>query len=168
VRTRGQAGGRLAGFEPDTHGVLVAEDGAVLGEFGEVAAAVRNAFGIDAPVFAAAIDLDAIAARPRPLVRYEPLPRFPAVQRDMAFVVGADQEIAAADVETALRAEAGPLLRELALFDVFRFPDGRRSLAWRLTFQAADRTLTDEEVNAIHARVAEAITRRFGLVLRTA
>jgi phenylalanyl-tRNA synthetase beta chain len=86
----------------------------------------------------------------------------------MAFVVNAEQEIAAADVETALRTEAGPLLREVALFDVFRFPDGRRSLAWRLTFQAADRTLTDEEVNAIHARVAAAITRRFGLVLRTA
>ena len=91
-----------------------------------------------------------------------------AVQRDMAFVVGADQRIAAAEVEAALRSEAGPLLHDIALFDVFRFPDGRRSLAWRLTFQAQDRTLTDEEVNAIHARVARAITERFALTLRTA
>jgi len=167
VRVRGQAGGRLAGFEPDTHGVLLTDDGAAVAEFGEVAAPVRGAFGIDAPVFAAAIDLDAVAALPRPAVRYEALPRFPAVQRDMAFVAGADRPVAAAEVEAALRAEAGPLLRDVTLFDVFRFPDGRRSLAWRLTFQAADRTLTDEEVNAIHARVAAAITQRFGLLLRT-
>ena len=108
-----------------------------------------------------------LAALPRTSVRYEALPRFPAVQRDMAFVVDADRQIAAVEVEAALRAEAGPLLRDVTLFDLFRFPDGRRSLAWRLTFQAADRTLTDEEVNAIHARVAAAITRRFHVVLRT-
>jgi len=58
------------------------------------------------------------------------------------------------------------LLREVTLFDLFRFPDGRRSLAWRLTFQASDRTLTDDEVNAIHARVAARVTERFGLALR--
>ena len=168
AHARGQAGGRLAGFEPDSHGVLVTADGAVLAEFGEVAASVRGTFGIETPVFAAVVDLDVIAARPRPPRRYEPLPRFPAVQRDMAFVVGAEQQIAAADVEAALREHAGPLLRDVSLFDVFRFPDGRRSLAWRLTFQAADRTLTDEEVNAIHVQVTEAIARRFGLVLRTA
>ncbi len=167
VRARGRAGGRLAGFEPDSHGVLVTADGAALAEFGEVAAPVRAAFGLDAPVFAAVIDLDAVAALPSETVRAEALPRFPAVQRDMAFVVGADREVAAADVEAALREDAGPLLREVTLFDVFRFPDGRRSLAWRLTFQAADRTLTDEEVNAIHGQVARRITERFGLVLRT-
>jgi phenylalanyl-tRNA synthetase beta chain len=167
VRALGRPGGRLAGFEADSHGVLVTESGAAVAEFGEVAGPVREAYGIDAPVFAALVDLDAVTALPRAAVRYEPLPRFPAVQRDMAFLVSAEQTVAAADVEAALRDEAGPLLRDVALFDVFRFPDGRRSLAWRLTFQAADRTLTDEEVNAIHARVAEAITRRLGLTLRT-
>ncbi len=166
VRARGESGGRLAGFEPDCHGVLVA-DGVALGEFGEVAAAVRAAYGIEVPMFAAVVELDAVAALPQTAARHEALPRFPAVQRDMAFVVGADQQVAAAEVEAALRDEAGPLLRDVTLFDVFRFPDGRCSLAWRLTFQAADRTLTDEEVNAIHARVAHVITARFGLVLRT-
>jgi phenylalanyl-tRNA synthetase beta chain len=88
------------------------------------------------------------------------------VQRDVAFALGADQEIASADVDAALREEAGPLLCDVALFDLFRFPDGRRSLAWRLTFQAADRTLTDDEVNAIHARVVQRITERFQVTLR--
>jgi phenylalanyl-tRNA synthetase beta chain len=129
---------------------------------------VRAGYGIDNPVFAAVLDLDAVAALAATPPRYEPLPRFPAVQRDMAFVVAADREVAAAEVEAALRAEAGPLLSDITLFDVFRFADGRRSLAWRLTFQAQERTLTDEEVNAIHARVARAITERFSLTLRGA
>ena len=72
----------------------------------------------------------------------------------------------AAAIEAAIRREAGPLLREVTLFDVFRFPDGRRSLAWRLTFQADDRTLTDDEVNAIHARVAARVGAELGLTLR--
>jgi phenylalanyl-tRNA synthetase beta chain len=167
LHARGRSGGRLAGFEPDSHGVLIADDGGVtLGEFGEVAATVRAAFGIDAPVFAAVLDLDAAATLSRAPSRPEPLPRFPPVQRDVAFALGADQEIASADVDAALREEAGPLLRDVALFDLFRFPDGRRSLAWRLTFQAADRTLTDDEVNAIHARVVQRITERFQVTLR--
>jgi len=165
LSVQGRSGGRLAGFEPDSHGVLLAGDVAV-GEFGEVAARVREGFGIDAPVFAAVVDLDAAAGLPRPPITHEPLPRFPSVQRDVAFVVGADQALAAADIEAALRDEAGPLVRAVTLFDVFRFPDGRRSLAWRLTFQAGDRTLTDEEVNAIHARVVQRITERFSITLR--
>jgi phenylalanyl-tRNA synthetase beta chain len=168
VRVRGEHGGRLGGFEPDCHGVFVADDGTAVGEFGEVSAPVRAGYGIDAPVFAAVLDLDALAALPPAPPRHEPLPRFPAVQRDMAFVVGADQRIAAAEVEAVLRTEAGPLLSDITLFDLFTFPDGRRSLAWRLTFQAQERTLTDEEINAIHARVARAITERFALTLRTA
>ena len=62
--------------------------------------------------------------------------------------------------------EAGPLLREMVLFDVFRFPDGRRSLAWHLVFQASDRTLTDDEVNAIHARVVRRVCDEFHISLR--
>jgi phenylalanyl-tRNA synthetase beta chain len=65
-----------------------------------------------------------------------------------------------------MRELAGPLLRGLGLFDVFRFPDGRRSLAWRLTFQADDRTLTDEEINAIQGRVARGVSEQFHITWR--
>jgi phenylalanyl-tRNA synthetase beta chain len=165
VATTG-TGGTLSGFEDDCHGTLMAADGAVLAEFGEVAAAVRNAFDIDAPVFAAVLSLDAVAARGPVGLRYEALPRFPAVQRDVAFVIEAASEVTAAAIEAALREPAGALLRGLTLFDVFRLPDGRRSLAWRLTFQAEDRTLTDEEVNAIQERVARSVSERFHITWR--
>ena len=156
----------LSGFEEDCHGALVASDGTILAEFGEVAAGVRRAFDIDEPVFAAVLSLDALAAQPASVPRYEGLPRFPAVQRDVAFVVDATSDVTAARVETAMRELAGPLLRDVTLFDVFRFPDGRRSLAWRLTFQAEDRTLTDDEVNAIQERVARGVSERFHITWR--
>lgn len=157
-------GGRLAGFEPDSHATLQVGDTAV-GEFGEVAAGVRGAFGIGIPVFAAALALDGAVPLAPHAVRYETLPRYPSIQRDMAFVLR-DPATTAAGVAAAIREHAGPLLHDVGVFDVFPLPDGGRSVAYRLTFQADDRTLTDQEINAVHARVAEAVSRRFGITLR--
>ena len=155
----------VAGLEPDSTAALRV-GGETAAIFGEVAAAGRERLGIDQPVFAAMIPLDTVAALPRPAVRYEPLPRYPSVARDAAFLVGSDQELTAQSIERALVAEAGPLLREVTLFDVFRFPDGRRSLAWRLVFQAGDRTLTDDEVNVIHAQAVRRVCDQFHISLR--
>jgi phenylalanyl-tRNA synthetase beta chain len=162
VQTR--VGGRLGGLEPDSHASLVAETGEVVAEFGEVAAGARARFEIDAPVFVAALPLDRLPPMPA-VPRYEALPRFPAVQRDMAFAI-ADPELTVAAVQAGIARTAGPLLRQIAVFDVFRLPEGGRSVAWRLTFQAEDRTLTDEEINAIHRRVADAVSREFAITLR--
>ena len=161
-----RSGGGLGGFEPDCHGSLVTTAGEAVAEFGELAAAARAQFGIDAPVFAAAVRLDALPAA-RTFERARPLPRFPSVQRDMAFQI-AEAALTTAAVEAVIRREAGPLLRDVAVFDVFRLPDGSRSLAWRLTFQADDRTLTDDEVNVIHARVAARVGAELGITLRGA
>ncbi len=159
------AAGTLPGFEPDCHGALVAEAGIPVAEFGEVSADVRAAYGIELPVFAALVSLDAIAGVRVPPLRYRPLPRFPAVQRDVAFLIE-NPAVTAAAIEDAIRETAGSLLRGVTLFDVFRFPDGRRSLAWRLTFQAEDRTLTDEEINRIREDVVGRLTERFNITLR--
>jgi phenylalanyl-tRNA synthetase beta chain len=167
VRATTGAAGALSGFEADCHGTLVIESGAIVAEFGEVAVALRESYGIPAPVFAAVVSLDAVGAAAAAPTRYQPLPRFPAVERDLAFVIGGEQTLTAAQIESALREEAGPLLRRLVLFDVFRFPDGRSSLAWRLLFQAEDRTLTDAEVNAIQERVVRRITETFHITLRS-
>ena len=167
VRASTGDAGALGGFEPDCHGTLLADGGVIVGEFGEVAAALREHLGIPAPVFAAVIALDAVGAVAPAPTRYQALPRFPAVERDLAFVVGSGQPLTGAQIESVLREEAGPLLRRLVLFDVFRFPDGRSSLAWRLLFQAEDRTLTDDEVNAIQERVVRRIIETFHISLRS-
>jgi phenylalanyl-tRNA synthetase beta chain len=164
LATHTTPGGRLGGLEPDRHASLATEPGDVVAEFGELSAGARESFGIDVPVFVAAIRLDRLPALPL-APRHRPLPRFPSVQRDMAFAIG-DPALAVATVQTAIARAAGALLRDIAVFDVFGLPEGARSVAWRLTFQADDRTLTDEEVNAIHARVAEVVSRQFGITLR--
>jgi phenylalanyl-tRNA synthetase beta chain len=153
------------GLEPDATAALVVE-GQTAAIFGEVAAAARERLGVAAPVFAALIPLDLAARLPRAAARYEALPRYPSVTRDVAFILGADQALTAQAIEVAMAAEAGPLLRGMTLFDVFRFPDGRRSLAWRLIFQAGDRTLTDDEVNAAHARMVQRVCDHLHISLR--
>jgi phenylalanyl-tRNA synthetase beta chain len=130
-------------------------------------AAARSAFGIDVPVYAAVIRLDGGLPVSRPTPRYASLPRFPSVQRDMAFALG-ERPVTADAIAAAIREEAGPLLRELSVFAVFPLGDGRRSIGFRLTFQADDRTLTDDEVNAIHARVSQRVGAALGLTLRGA
>jgi phenylalanyl-tRNA synthetase beta chain len=80
-----------------------------------------------------------------------------------------DEAVASADVEATIREAAGPLLRELRLFDVYRgdpIPPGRKNLAYSLTYQAEDRTLEDEEVSAAHARVERALVDRFAAEVR--
>ena len=150
-------------------GAALMVGGAVGGWFGEVALRVREGFDLPAPVFVAEVSLSALAARPVTTPRYVPLPRFPAVQRDLAIVVPA--EVSAAEIEAAIRGMRLPLLARLALFDVYtggQVGEGRRSLAWSLTFQAEDRTLTDKEVNDLHAKVVKEITRRFNAEVRGA
>jgi phenylalanyl-tRNA synthetase beta chain len=157
--------GGVKGFEPDCHGILVV-DGVTVAEFGEIAADVRALYDISIPVFAAVVPLEELLRLTPPPLRYRPLPRYPAVQRDLAFLVGALRSVTAAEIETFIRAEAGPLLRQLTLFDVFTFEDGRRNLAWRLTLQADDRTLTDDEANQIQERVARQAAERFQITWR--
>lgn len=143
--------------------------GEVVGWFGEIALSVREAFDLPSPVFLAELDLDRLRALGRRPVRYQALPRFPAVQRDLALVVSA--EVAAADVTRALEAIDEPLLRRVMLFDVYtgdQVGAGRKSLAYTLVYQAEDRTLTDQEVNELHARIVERLRQRFGAELRGA
>lgn len=166
TQTRALLAGGVKGFEPDCHGALVTEGRVTVGEFGEVAADVRALYDIAPPVFVALLPLDEIRRLAPPSAKYRPLPRYPSVQRDVAFVVGALRSLTASEIEAALREDAGDLLQEIGLIDVFDFEDGRRSLAWRLTFQAADRTLTDDEVNAIQERLARRIAQRFNITWR--
>jgi phenylalanyl-tRNA synthetase beta chain len=137
-------------------------------EFGEVSAEVLARYDIAGAVFAAVLPLDDVLRLTPAAVHYRPLPRFPSVQRDLAFIAGRDRAPSAAEVEAAIVEAGGPLLRQVLLFDVFTFEDGRRSLAWRLTFQADDRTLRDDEVNDIQRDVARRIEERFGLTWRSA
>jgi phenylalanyl-tRNA synthetase beta chain len=97
-----------------------------------------------------------------------PLPRFPAVTRDIAVVV--DEVFLAEAILEEVRALGDPRIETARLFDCYRgepIPPGKKSLAYTLAYRAPDRTLTDDEVNALHARVRERLQARFALELRS-
>ncbi len=142
---------------------LVASDGELRG----LAGGIRSS-AVDAPAWAEAVwvievELRADMASARPFV-YVPLPEYPAIERDLAFV--APDRIAAGDLERALRGSAGPLLETVEVFDLYRgkpIAEGARSLAFRLRFRAPDRTLTDEEIDRVIQRVVRRLEEEHGV-----
>ena len=113
------------------------------------------------------LDLDALLAASRDPIQYEDVITFPAVKQDLAFIV--DEGVAAGDLIAAARAAAGPELRELRVFDVYRGEQvgtGRKSIALAAAFQSPDRTLSDEDAAAIRGRIVEALAREYAAELR--
>ena len=95
------------------------------------------------------------------------LSRFPAISQDLAVIVGLD--VATDQVGAAIRTYAGPTLESLELFDVYEGPQvgaGKRSLAYRLTFRAMDRTLSDADVGKVRAKIVRGLEHDIGATIR--
>jgi phenylalanyl-tRNA synthetase beta chain len=100
-------------------------------------------------------------------IRYAPIPRFPSITRDIALVV--DENVVAGELQKAIIEAGGELLKEVSIFDVYkgdRLPDGKKSIAFSLRYYDPERTLTDEEVTAVHEKVIQAVEQQFGATLR--
>ncbi|MDQ1445936.1 MAG: phenylalanyl-tRNA synthetase beta chain [Acidimicrobiaceae bacterium] len=156
------------GLHP-TRSAAVSIDGVgVVGHVGEVDPGVLAGWGIEGRVGWIGLDLGAFLPVTPVYRAARPVSRFPSSDIDLAFVV--PDTVPAAAVHDALYAAAGDLLQSVALFDVYRDPErlgeGRRSLAYRLRFQSQDRTLTDEDVAAVRARLIDAIESGLGASLR--
>jgi phenylalanyl-tRNA synthetase beta chain len=112
------------------------------------------------------LDLELLVAAAPGDAQYEDVVSFPPVKQDLAFAV--EEDVPAGDLVDAARA-AVPELREMTPFDVYRGEQvgaGRKSIAFRVAFQAADRTLTDEEAAGLRGRIVAALKERFGAELR--
>jgi len=135
---------------------------------GELHPVVREAFDLPAqPVCALEFDLEVLLAHMGVTRTLQPLPRFPAVVQDIALVV--DEDLPAQKVQEAIVKAGGKLLRRVELFDLYRgepIPPGKKSLAYSLTYQAEDRTLTDEEVAKVQQRIVRRLARELGAELR--
>ena len=160
----------VAGTTPGLHPTRTARidfDGVVVGHVGEVDPGVLEAFEVGERVGWLELDLETLLGLEHGGRPYRPVSRYPSSDIDLAFEV--DETTAAADVGSCLRTAAGDLLVDLALFDVFRgapVSDGRRSLAFTLRFQAADRTLTDAEVAEARQRCIDAVQGSLPATLR--
>ena len=154
------------GLHP-TRSADVVVAGRIRGAVGEVDPEVLAAWAVAGRVAWLQLDLQAVLSGPRARRRYRPVSKYPPSDIDLAFVV--PDGVAAVQVERALRATAGRLLVRIELFDVYRgpgVPEGSRSLAYRLRFQAPDRTLTDADVAEARQRCIDETSRRTGAILR--
>ncbi len=127
---------------------LFGKDGEILGAVGAVHPQVLDAFGLGREVFVFEFDVARLVKHSVLIGGYRPLPRFPAIARDLAVVL--PQSVTAAQATEAIAVSGGELLADIRLFDMYtgeQVPAGAKSLAFALTFQASDRTLTDDEVD---------------------
>jgi phenylalanyl-tRNA synthetase beta chain len=141
-----------------------------LGLFGELHPAVRSHYDLrsEAPVQAAELDLEAMIPIIPDRWTLEPVPVFPPVLEDIAVVVR--EEVPAAQVEGTIRQAGGRLLTAVRLFDVFRgerIGVGNKSLAYSLTYQAPDRTLTDAEAAQVRGKIVRRLEQDLGAHLRS-
>ncbi|MCA1908767.1 MAG: phenylalanine--tRNA ligase subunit beta [Magnetospirillum sp.] len=156
-------------YHPGRSGVLKLGNKAVA-MFGEVQPAVLNALDVKGPMVAFELFLDALPpqkAKPtkaKPLVKLSP---FQPLERDFAFVL--DASVSADAVLRAARNADKALVTDVTVFDLYEGPnvgEGKKSLAISVTLQPFDKTLTDEEIEAVGKKIVEGVTKATGGVLR--
>jgi phenylalanyl-tRNA synthetase beta chain len=163
-------------FEPAEHptyypgrAARLRVNGEEIGVLSQLHPLVQEAFDLpeDRPVLVAELDFEALSRHIPDSHRVRPVPRFPAVRQDIALVV--DDSTPAQQVQATILAAGGRLLAGVQLFDVYRGEQigaGKKSLAYALTFQAEDRTLTDQEVAKVQSRIVKKLEQELDAILR--
>ncbi|MGI5974117.1 MAG: phenylalanine--tRNA ligase subunit beta [Oscillospiraceae bacterium] len=139
----------------------------VLGVFGQIHPLTAQNYGVDAPLYCAELSFDALFAARGADAEYKPLPKFPAVTRDIAVVC--DEAVTVGALEACIRKGAKGLLKEAALFDIYRgkgVAEGKKSVAFNLILRADDRSLTAEEADADVKSILQTLERELNAVLR--
>ena len=146
-------------FHPGQRACLIA-GGQTVGSFGLLHPSVAKNFELEGNIFAFELDAAVLAASAQAGKRVVAPSRFPAMNRDISFLVS--DAVRAADVNAVVWGAGGELLAEARVFDLYEgshVPEGMKSLGYSLTYQSSERTLTVEETDAAHARVLQALQK---------
>ena len=139
----------------------------VLGEMGQLLPSLAKTYDLRDAVLLAEFNLDLLIARRNSAKGFKPLPQFPSSRRDIAMVV---EEATTHDaVLQAIKQAKAANLESVELFDVFRgknIPEGQKSMAYALTYRAADKTLTESDVNDSHVKIVESLKTNLQAALR--
>ena len=170
-RVRFEAGG--SEYLHPTQKAVMSVGGEKLGEIGAVHPKVLRAFGVSAPAFIAELDFAALRRHIARVRKYKPLPKYPAVQRDIALIV--DESTTAQQVIDVIEsAKARVLVENVRVFDVYRpklpgdkgIPMGKKSMAFTFQLRSDDHTLTDEEIGQAVNAILKSLKFRLGAELR--
>ncbi len=156
-------------FKPGKHAALVLAanitvNGKSAGMAGRLWPSRERALDARHPVFVAELDTAALQKALSKEVKFDELPRFPGISRDVALEVAA--EVPHAKFEDFFAGVKEPLFTGAELFDVFQLGEGKKSVAWRIDYRAADRTLQSAEVDAAHGRVLEGLKKALPVSVR--
>ncbi len=146
---------------------MVSINGVDLGYMGQIHPLVAKNYGFDGEVYCAEINFSRAFELQLPEPTFAPLPKYPAVTRDLALVC--DEDVTVAQVEDVITASAGKLLRKVRLFDIYRgigIPENKKSLAFSLELRADDRTLTDSDSEAVVSKILTSLNEKLNAVLR--
>lgn len=139
----------------------------VLGWVGELHPDCLEAYGLGGPVCAFEVDLDAVSTLAAGVGAFGSLARYPAVERDLALIVSRD--VSCQRILDEVRALQSPLVRQVTFFDAFeggRIPEGELSMAFRVVYRSAEKTLTEEEVSAVESELLKQLAEAVGARLR--
>ena len=155
-----------ASYHPGRCACVYAGD-TLLGVFGQIHPLVAANYGVDTEIYAAELSFEAMYEKRGDIPVYQPLPKFPAVTRDIAVVC--DETVTVGALEESIRRGARGLLKEVSLFDIYRGPgiaDGKKSVAFNLVLRADDRSLTGEEADEDVQSILASLESECGAVLR--
>ena len=155
-----------ASYHPGRCACVYAGD-TLLGVFGQIHPLVAANYGVDTEIYAAELSFEAMYEKRGDIPVYQPLPKFPAVTRDIAVVC--DETVTVGVLEESIRRGAKGLLKEVSLFDIYRGPgiaDGKKSVAFNLVLRADDRSLTGEEADEDVQSILASLESECGAVLR--
>ncbi len=141
--------------------------GADVGYLGQIHPLVCKNYGMDMEVYCAEIDFEKLFSLQLPEPTYAPLPKYPAVTRDLAVVC--DESVTVGQVQEVIVKTGSKLLRSVCLFDIYRgtnLGEGKKSLAFSLELRADDRTLTDEDSDGAIRKILTALNEQLGAALR--
>lgn len=143
-------------------------DGQCIGYFGQVHPLVEQAYDFTKPVYAFELQLKPLIATYNSIAKYQPLPKYPFITRDLAVLMPND--ISMQQLQEVVEQSAGQYLSNFKLFDVYQgkqVAEGHKSIAFTITFQANDRTLTDKEVEDFTKNILDSMQSKFNLKLRS-
>ena len=138
-----------------------------IGVLGQIHPLVADNYDVDTPLYCAELSFDALLNSRGSDPEYVPLPKFPAVTRDIAVL--ADEAVTVGDLEGCIQSAAKGLLKEVALFDIYKgenLPTGKKSVAFNLVLRSDERSLTAQEADEEIQHILDALARDFGATLR--
>ncbi len=146
---------------------IVKVGGREIGGLGKVDKALLDRYDIKANVFVAELELEAIYSHAKLERKFSELPKYPSSSRDISLIV--DDKVSNRDIVGTIKEACGELAVDVNPFDLYRgeqVPKGSKSILYSVEYRAADRTLTDEEINSLDRKVREVLVQRFNAKIR--